>query len=664
MDLRKSFPWNVQLSTAAVLLLVFLSWPGRVFPGDGTVTQILPESRLPSQEVASETGVTGKIAYMSSSDRTNWHIMMMDLDGTNQENLSSVLDPAGLCSDIDPHFKPDGSNIVFARRCSGGTVHRLYTMSPDGNTVTGLSPTGVSYSAETPKYSWDGARVVFKKVGTQSRLAYFQVANPSGTLTDIPNTSTQDFWPSFSPDGQWVVFQRMATSQTMKICRIKLDGSSLTVLTDGSHLDEMPYYSPDGQYIVFKRGGNTSEPKTDIYRIDASDGGNPTNLTSSPAALEDAPIYSWEGTYLAYQAISTASTYSQIFLADADGGNVQQLTTNAFYNWNPTFSPASLSQLTVKKSGTGTGTISSKDGKIACGPTCSEASQTYIPGTQVVLSASAESGSTFTGWSGSGCSGTGPCTVKPDTDTTVTAAFALKTYRISGKVKTEAGAGFQAVTVVLTGAGTGSTQTDAGGGFKFSGLSNGAYTVAPGKSGYTFSPVKWSGNISGKDITVPDFTGKAAPSTGGIKATITPSGAVNAGAKWRVDGGTWRAGGTTASDLSVGTHTVSFKPVSGWKTPADQKVPVTGGVVTNTAGKYVQQGSLKVTITPSAAVKAGAKWKVDGGSWRAGGTTVSNLNAGKHTVSFKPVSGWKTPSSQKVSVASGKTTAVSAKYTK
>ena len=78
--------------------------------------------------------------------------------------------------------------------------------------------------------------------------------------------------------------------------------------------------------------------------------------------------------------------------------------------------------LNVFKSGTGSGTVTSGDGKISCGSTCSAS---YTSGVSVTLTALASSGSTFAGWSGEGCSGTGTCSVSMTQTRNVTAMFNL-----------------------------------------------------------------------------------------------------------------------------------------------------------------------------------------------------------------------------------------------
>jgi hypothetical protein len=75
--------------------------------------------------------------------------------------------------------------------------------------------------------------------------------------------------------------------------------------------------------------------------------------------------------------------------------------------------------LTVSKLGSGAGSVSSSPAGIACGADCSE---TYSDATVVTLTASADAGSAFSGWSGA-CSGAGACEVTMSADKAVSARF-------------------------------------------------------------------------------------------------------------------------------------------------------------------------------------------------------------------------------------------------
>ena len=91
---------------------------------------------------------------------------------------------------------------------------------------------------------------------------------------------------------------------------------------------------------------------------------------------------------------------------------------------NATFTMESppTTTLTVSKLGTGAGTVTSAPAGISCGTDCS---QSYVTPVTVTLSAAADSGSTFAGWSGGGCSGTATCVVNMTVDQSVTATFTL-----------------------------------------------------------------------------------------------------------------------------------------------------------------------------------------------------------------------------------------------
>jgi hypothetical protein len=86
--------------------------------------------------------------------------------------------------------------------------------------------------------------------------------------------------------------------------------------------------------------------------------------------------------------------------------------------------PASASTLTVVRAGAGSGSVTSAPVGITCGTDCAEA---YPSGMGVALTATAAAGSVFAGWSGSGCSGTSPCTVAMTANRSVTATFGAQT---------------------------------------------------------------------------------------------------------------------------------------------------------------------------------------------------------------------------------------------
>ncbi len=76
--------------------------------------------------------------------------------------------------------------------------------------------------------------------------------------------------------------------------------------------------------------------------------------------------------------------------------------------------------VSISKTGTGDGTVTSTDGTIGCGAVC-EATVSFVNGIQ--LNARAAQGSVFAGWSSADCSGTGSCKVSPLGNVVVTAVF-------------------------------------------------------------------------------------------------------------------------------------------------------------------------------------------------------------------------------------------------
>ncbi len=88
----------------------------------------------------------------------------------------------------------------------------------------------------------------------------------------------------------------------------------------------------------------------------------------------------------------------------------------------------------------------------------------------------------------------------------VATANASPRYSISGTVS---GAVKYPVLVTLSDDGSATTWTDANGNYTFTNLVNGSYTVTPSLDGYAFAPVSAAANISGSNVTVPNFVSTA-----------------------------------------------------------------------------------------------------------------------------------------------------------
>lgn len=85
-----------------------------------------------------------------------------------------------------------------------------------------------------------------------------------------------------------------------------------------------------------------------------------------------------------------------------------------------TFAVDTSKTISIGKIGTGEGTVTRVGGSLNCGSTCVE---TLTPGATVSLTATAATGSTFAGWSGGTCAGTGSCAFTLNSNTTVNATF-------------------------------------------------------------------------------------------------------------------------------------------------------------------------------------------------------------------------------------------------
>jgi hypothetical protein len=205
--------------------------------------------------------------------------------------------------------------------------------------------------------------------------------------------------------------------------------------------------------------------------------------------------------------------------------------------------------------------------------------------------------------------------------------------------------------------GAGSWQS---GGVTMTNLLIGTHTVAFSAVSGWVAPPPQTVTISSNQTTI--VTGSYTQVVGSIQVNISPTEAADAGAQWQVDGGPFHNSGTIISNLSAGSHIVTFSSLDSWAEPNSQTVSIAADQTTNITGTYTPLGSLQIVISPAGAVDAGARWRVDGGAWQISGATVPNLAVGNHTIAFNAISGWASPPSQNLAIGFNQTTMATGVY--
>jgi streptogramin lyase len=111
---------------------------------------------------------------------------------------------------------------------------------------------------------------------------------------------------------------------------------------------------------------------------------------------------------------------------DCTGSGSCVVTMSAARSVTATFAPIAKKALTVNKSGSGAGTVTSMPSAINCGSTCVTQAATFSEGVHVALTPTPAKGMAFTEWSGA-CSGSGACEVTMSEAATVGAVFSVVT---------------------------------------------------------------------------------------------------------------------------------------------------------------------------------------------------------------------------------------------
>ena len=243
-------------------------------------THLDPES-VAKQKAELEFRASGQQRRYSWDYDEHMDIFSAHRDGSNVRQLTTA--PG---YDAEASFSPDGKLIVF---CS----------LRDAYPTNKLAAADLKHFETDP--SWFGEIYLMNADGSDVRR-----------LTHTPG---YDGGPFFSPDGKRILWRRFSEKgDTADIFTMNLDGSDVRRLTDFRAMSWAPYFHPTSRYVIFT-ANKLGFANFELFLVDAEGTREPVRVTFTDG-FDGLPVFSPDGTKLAWTSGRTPEGKSQIFMAD------------------------------------------------------------------------------------------------------------------------------------------------------------------------------------------------------------------------------------------------------------------------------------------------------------------------------------------------------------
>ena len=335
---------------------------------------LVPNANLPNTAPAVAGGLVaspdGRRVYVTVGAAGIASLDAALLQNLSDESITSFAAGPSTQSSVQAlAMSPDGTLLYVADNLAGGVL-RLVTLATrafvsSASFGSGLIPVAVAASP-------DGTRLYVAVVDPTAMTADFiavldaRSGAPTAPSIDM-GTGAAPTGIAFSPDGK-TAYVANRSAGTLSVIDAANDSVSASV--SGFSAPTAVALSPDGAEVFVTNSGNHT-----VSILDAANANNPPVAVSIVATAMSA---------LAGVAISPDGTHA--YVSDAGANTVSEI--------------GSSGALTILLAGSGMGSVTSMPTGIACGTAC----QIRFPlGTSVTLSAQPGDGSTFSGWSGSGC---------------------------------------------------------------------------------------------------------------------------------------------------------------------------------------------------------------------------------------------------------------------
>jgi len=195
-------------------------------------------------------------------------------------------------------------------------------------------------------WSPDGRRIAFKSRRNGNNELYVMNADGSGQTRLTNSFNVSEGQPAWSPDGTRLLYRKTPDNpitQNADIWQIDVNPAAPNPrpVLERTGDERYPSYSPDGTKIVFRGDQDLIDHSGDeeLYVMNA-DGTDIVQLTHNDV-FDSAPAFSPDGTKVAFESARDSGDplALDIYVMNADGSDVRRLTTDPAHDEGPIFSP-------------------------------------------------------------------------------------------------------------------------------------------------------------------------------------------------------------------------------------------------------------------------------------------------------------------------------------
>ena len=264
----------------------------------------------------------GKHLVIVDTSLTPPSLALVPLEGGAPARLSSP--PSDTFGDVLPKISPDGRSIAFLRVLNTGGITEFYRADFNG---TALGPARLLYKPSLAGrfgHSWarDG-RAIIASDQFQGQVTLIRIpATGAGSPTVIPGAGSDADQPTAALEADRLAFAHSTSDTNLWRMPLNAQGAAAAEQVFASSKPEFQAdYSPDGRRIVFVsyRSGAAE------ILVANADGTNPVQLTSN-LDRPFVPRWSPDGRYIAFAARPGGNV--DVYVADVNGGPARRLTTH------------------------------------------------------------------------------------------------------------------------------------------------------------------------------------------------------------------------------------------------------------------------------------------------------------------------------------------------